>query len=199
MKTFDELSKYLMNGIEAKKQEGADEQALIQWLGDLFTNFDSASRFTVCQMLLRNGYKHLCPEPDVLYHVGFQMGLESGMETLVVYPNRGCLYLHNSGSTIQMKPLSDEEDTFKINPSIDYVYKIIAGLPFKELRCCAAPIQELDVGTMRINFATGQGLLYYDEIIIEKAKESPTGIFYNLASDILKKLVQIQIKKNQQQ
>ena|GEM_PF-3500122 len=176
--------------------KSGNEQELARLFNNVLTEIEPRQRYVLCQRLNSNGFGHICRDKDdEVYGVVFQVGLESGKETLSVYPNREGWYINYTGKAIKLNPLSEEQDEMKINLVIDSLFDLVVKVAPHFDALNYEHISVIDTGKLRINFLTGKGLRFTEGAMKEIGEGSPAKMIFGLGSIILRKLVDMSMKK----
>ena len=182
-------SKDFVESIESK-----NEQKLTHLFENVLVDIEPRHRYVLCRLLNENGFGDICEKNvDDVYGVVFQVGLDSGSETLSVYPNREGWYINYTGKTIKLLPLSENDDKHGLNPLIDLLFKVAdKTAPLLEAHGYNR-IQTIANQNVRINFLTGGGLRSTEYKMSEIDRSSAVGMIFGLGTKILQILVEMSV------
>jgi len=182
-------SKDFVESIKSK-----NEQKLTHLFENAFLDIEPRHRYVLCRLLNENGFGNICEKnADEVYGVVFQVGLDSGAETLSVYPNREGWYINYTGKTIKLLPLSEKDDKMSVNPLIDMLIEIAGKTaPLLETRDYER-IRAIANQNVRINFLTGSGLRSVEYKMSEIPSDSTVGVIFNIGTKILQILVKMSV------
>ncbi|MCL2633141.1 MAG: hypothetical protein FWD34_01360 [Oscillospiraceae bacterium] len=170
--------------------KAGNETELKRLFNNLSDDIEPRQLYAYCKLLNGNGLGHIRQKrSNELYGVVFQIGLQNGIETLAVYPNREGWYINYTGGAIKLNPLSENEDRLGINPLIDALFetavKTVPGFELPDNN----HIPDIITGNLRINLLTGKGLFSAESALNAIVNTSSAGEMFNLGTKILQRLV----------
>ena len=189
--TKDEISKMgdkfasLIENINNK-----NEQNVTQLFNEILDNIEPQKCYALCRLLIDNGFEHICKEQhDNVYGVIFQIGLEEGMATLAIYPNKKSLYINGAGNVFKLNPLTVEQDALEMNPLINELFGIAADIAQQLKAPNIGHIPIISLEDIRINFLTGKGLKFMEGNIEETRQDLTVASIFILGMEILSRIV----------